>query len=54
MSNKNLIPPLPDSGNSPGIRFLILIVQRLQPLILLKLAEFGWIRKFEERRCKFD
>ena len=40
------------SADTPRVRFLVLVVQRFQPLVLLELAELRGVREAEEGRCK--
>lgn len=36
----------------PGIGLLVAVVEGLQPLLLLLLAQLGWVRNLEESWCK--
>ena len=43
------VPPLPRSRDPPGILvLLILVVQRLDPLVLLEVGQLGRVRHLEE------
>lgn len=54
MKKTFLIPSLSDPRDSPRVRLLVLVEERLQALILLELAELRWIGEAEERRRKLD
>lgn len=49
-----LVSSPPHSRNSPGVGLLILVVQRLQTLVLLELAQLRGVRELEERRSELD
>ena len=45
------VPPLPGPGDPPGVLvLLVLVVQRLDPLVLLEVGQLGRVRHLEERR----
>ena len=48
------IPSLPGAGDTPGIRLLVLVEQRLNPLGLLELGELGWVGEAEEGGRELD
>lgn len=52
ISINSLIPPSPDSWNTPCIWFFIFVIQRFQALVFLKLAKFCGIGELEESWCK--
>ena len=54
MYSGNLVPPPADSRDTPGIGFLVFVEQRLQSLVLLELAQLGWVGEFEERGRVLD
>jgi hypothetical protein len=47
------VPPPPDPGDTPRVGLFVLVVKWLQSLVLLELAQLGWIREPEERGREF-
>jgi hypothetical protein len=48
MNRNPLIPSLSDARNSPRVGFFVFVVERFEALVLLELAELGWIGEAEE------
>lgn len=42
------------SADTPSIRFFVLVVERFQSLVLLELAQLGWVGEAEESGRKLD